>query len=111
MSKSLIILFFTSIVLLSAFAQEERTGQDSESAKEWVSDKLLPNGALYEGPTVGNKANGKGTAVFPDGMKYVGEFQANRPDGYGFEYSRDGQFIRGGFWRYGVLLTETQPNK
>ncbi len=106
--------FHTSLALVmacslgvSAFAQQEDSEERAPSPNSWATAKPLKNGGFFEGPTLYNKAHGKGREKFTDGREYIGEFEGDFPDGYGTEYDSDGHILKQGFWRYGVLITST----
>ncbi len=96
----------TNLIGVSVYAQTSESSEQP-AVSSWASAKLLKNGGYYTGPTLNNKAKGKGIEKFTDGREYIGEFEADFPDGYGTEYGSEGDILKQGFWRYGVLITST----
>lgn len=55
------------------------------------------HGAIYDGEVVRGKAQGKGTATWPNGMTYVGDFSDGEARGRGIMTSPDGYRVVGEF--------------
>ncbi len=70
--KKIILIFSAIIICLTASAQALRSGS-----------KRLKDGAIYTGPLLRDKPEGKGKAEYPDHSTYEGDFTKGLRNGYG----------------------------
>ena len=71
---------------------------------EWIQDKeirqgmgkqIWPDGSMYEGWWLDNKANGKGRLIHADGDVYDGEWRDDKAHGFGVYCHLDGAKYEG----------------
>jgi hypothetical protein len=84
-----------AVLALAAFVGCSRQAPTADrcegDCKNGVGTMYNPNGSKYSGHWKDGKADGEGTAYFPDGSKaYEGHWKANNYDGLGTAYLSDG---------------------
>lgn len=65
-------------------------------------------GQSYEGDFKEGRPHGLGDMRYHDGTRFVGVFEMGVRDGAGTEYAKNGDLIREGYWRAGVLVKTTK---
>ncbi len=65
-------------------------------------------GQSYEGDFKEGRPHGHGDMRYHDGTRFVGVFEMGVRDGAGTEYAKNGDLIREGYWRAGVLVKTTK---
>ena len=65
-------------------------------------------GQSYEGDFKEGRPHGHGDMRYHDGTRFVGVFEMGVRDGAGTEKAKNGDLIREGYWRAGVLVKTTK---
>lgn len=86
---------YRSMVQLENHARYEGEWTRGSETRQGKGKQIWPDGSMYEGYWINNKANGKGRLIHADGDVYDGEWKDDKAHGYGVYCHLDGAQYEG----------------